>query len=55
MNIYVVYRENEFGDFEIICWTTSKYSADLYVQQYDPAGFWSYYYKEVHDLQHSLT
>lgn len=51
MKIYVVYRENEFGDFEILCWTDSKYRAGLYVNQQPLAGFWSYYYKEAPSLQ----
>lgn len=51
MNIYVIYRENEFGDFEIICWTASKYQADLYVQQHPLDGYWSYYYKEAPFLE----
>ena len=50
MKIYVVYRENEFGDFEILCWTDSKYRAGLYVNQQPLDGFWSYYYKEAPSL-----
>ena len=51
MKIYVVYRENEFGDFEILCWADSKYRADLYVNQHPLDGFWSYYCKEVPSLE----